>query len=617
MWALAILILTAVASSAAAQTVDWPNIGNDPGGSQYSALDQITPANVADLDLAWVHRSGDVAGRHSPTGATALEAIPIHVNDTLYYCTPLNRVFALDPATGQERWMFDAHALIKEPRKSGICRGVAYWQAAQPTAMCDKRIFKGDINGNVYAIDADTGKSCADFGAGKGHPGYVTHRDFDGKGTGDTNVGLTSPPVVIGDVVVASAGARDSISDANNGFVRAFDTRTGELKWEFDPIPPEHAHDTGAANVWSTMSADPENGLVFIPTTSPSSDFFGGNRTFDIPLSDATVALSAATGEVVWSFQTIRHDLFDMDLPGHALLVTIAKDGAKIPVAIQPTKLGQHFVFERTTGKPVFPYEERAVPQTNIPGEKTSPTQPFPILPEPVARQQLTEDDMWGLTPFDRAWCKSELKKLSYGGPYTPPAVGGSLVFPFGGTNWGGTAFDAKNNLLIVKGQNMALRVGYEKRDDAAPGEPPYRARPVLFLSPLGAPCTPPPFGTVSAIDMNTGKLKWQVPLGQAKHWGILAPKFLEWGSPNIGGPMVTGGGLVFIAASVDARLHAFDVQTGDLLWQGDLDAPGMSVPMTYMSGGRQYVVIAAGGNPRIIDDTSDALMAFALPARN
>ncbi len=623
----AMVLFLAMGWAQAAETANpgnWPNFGNDPGGSQFSALDQINTRNVQNLAPAWTHRSGDVSGRESPTGATALESIPIIVNDSLYYCTPFNRVFALDPATGLEKWVFDPHTgrngappLTSAPRKSGICRYVSYWQAseADPGGLCQKRIFKGDINGNIYAIDADTGQSCADFGAGKGHPGYVTHADFEANGTGDDSRGITSGPVVIGDLVVAAAGARDSITDANDGIVRAFDARSGELKWEFNPIPPDHVHDTGAANVWSTISTDPERGLVFIPTSSPSSDYYGGNRTFDIPYSDATVALSAETGRPVWAFQAIRHDLFDHDLPGHPLLVTITKDGRSIPVAIQPNKLGSHFVLDRETGAPVFPIEERPVPQSDIPGEKTSPTQPFPLLPEPSARQVLTEDDMWGLTPIDRAWCRAEFKKLSYAGPYTPPSERGSLVFPFGGTNWGGTAYDAKNNLLIVKGQNMALRVGYAKRD-VPPGsnDPPYRASPALFLSPLGVPCTPPPFGTVTAIDMSTGKIKWQVPLGQAKYWGITAPKFLGWGSPNIGGPMVTGGGLVFIAASIDAKLRALDVNSGDELWQAKLAAPGMSVPVTYMAGGRQYVVVSAGGNSRITDDISDAVMAFALP---
>lgn len=623
-----------VAQTAMPATGDWPSIGNDAGGSQYSPLAQINSQNVKGLKLAWTHRSGDVSEKSSATGATALEAVPIHVNETLYYCTPFNRVFALDPATGKEKWVFDPHQareggkpLIETPRKSGICRSVAYWQARDPKPgqPCQKRIFKGDVHGNVFAIDADSGASCQDFGAAKGHPGYVTQFDFDALGTNDPNRGMTSGPLVIGDIVVATSSAKDSSTDANNGFVRAFDVVTGDLRWEFDPIPPEHAHETGAANVWSTMSADPERGLVFLPTTSPSSDFYGATRTFDIPLADSTVAVSVETGKPVWHFQATHHDLFDFDLPGHPLLVTITKDGQKIPVAIQQTKQGRAIVLNRDTGVPVFPVEERPAPQSDIPGEQSSPTQPFPVLPETFSRQVLTEDDMWGLTPIDRAWCKAQFKELRYEGAFTPPSERGSLIFPFGGGNWGGAAFDQINNLLIIKGQNMALRVKMIKKSDVAggPNDPlkgsdlvgtPYRVELGLFLSPLGIPCTPPPFGTVTAIDMNTGKVKWQVPLGQAKYKGITAPAFLGWGSPNIGGPIVTGGGLVFIAASVDAKLRALDVLSGQEVWQHKIAAPGMTIPMTFMAGGKQYIVIAAGGNPRIASEISDAIMAFALP---
>jgi quinoprotein glucose dehydrogenase len=305
--------------------------------------------------------------------------------------------------------------------------------------------------------------------------------------------------------------------------------------------------------------------------------------------------------------------------------VTISKGGQRLPVAIQQTKLGRVFVFDRDTGRPVFPVEERPVAKSDIPGEASAPTQPFPLLPEPFARQTLTEDDMWGLTPFDRAWCRAEFRKLRYEGAFTPPSERGSLVFPFGGGNWGGVAFDPVSNLLIAKGQNLALRVrlipkaGLAAAGDAPlPGSDlvgtPYRFEAGLFVSPLGIPCTPPPFGTVTAIDMDSGRIKWQVPLGQARQRGITVPAWLDWGSPNIGGPIVTAGGLVFIAAALDARLRALDTGTGQELWQHELEAPGMSVPMTYMANGRQYVVISAGGNARASPDLSDALMAFALP---
>ena len=617
-------LLVMAASAMAAPPGDWPTFGGDAGGSQYSPLRQITTANVGKLELAWVHRSGDVAGAASATGATALEAIPIHANGMLYYCTPLNRVFALDPATGAPKWMFDMHNASgnRAPRKAAICRSVAYWQAnaPRPNSACDKRVFASDANGNVYAIDADTGAACRDFGAARGHPGHAAHGDFDARGAEDAVHGSTTGPLVAGDLVISATSARDSMVDANDGFVRAFDVRSGDLRWAFTPIPDEHAHRTGAANVWSTMSADPARNLLFLPTTSPSSDFYGVTRKdLALPLTDSTVALALDTGKPLWNFQATHHDLFDFDLPGHPLLVTIRHAGQQLPVAIQQTKLGRMFVFDRLTGKPVFPIPERAVAASDIPGERAAATQPMPDLPQAWARQKLTEDDLWGVTPWDRAWCREEFRKLRYEGPFTPPSERGSLIFPFGGGNWGGVAFDPANNLVIAKGQNMALRLRLIPR--AAAGArtqdlvgTPYRAELGIFTTPGGVPCTPPPFGTVTAIDMDSGRIRWQVPLGQAKWRGITAPAFLKWGSPNIGGPMVTAGGLVFIAASVDGKLRALDVRSGEELWQHPLAAPGMTVPMTYSVRGRQYVVIAAGGNPRIAPDVADAIMAFALP---
>jgi quinoprotein glucose dehydrogenase len=282
-------------------------------------------------------------------------------------------------------------------------------------------------------------------------------------------------------------------------------------------------------------------------------------------------------------------------------------------------------VFERATGRSLFPIEERPAPASDIPGEVSAPTQPFPVLPEPFSRQVLDIDDMWGLTWFDRDWCRREFRKLRYEGPFTPPSERGSLVFPFGGGNWGGVAYDRVNNLLIAKGQNLALRVRLIRKDAKekdADGKlvgsdlvgTPYRAEMGLFVSPLGLPCTPPPFGTLSAIDLASGKLRWQVPLGQSRYKGITAPAAFGWGSPNIGGPMVTAGGLVFVGAAMDRKLRAFDVKSGAELWSGELPAPGMAVPMTYEAGGRQYIVIAAGGNARVSPELGDAIVAFALP---
>jgi quinoprotein glucose dehydrogenase len=618
----------------AADGADWPNFGNDAGGSQYSALDQLTPENVAGLEVAWMHRSGDF--KENPRG-TSFQVVPIQVNDMLYYCTPFNRVFALDPATGEEKWVFDPHAadpdtgapLIEGDRLSGTCRGVAYWEASEPEpgAPCQRRIFKGDRGGNLWAIDADTGRSCSDFGAAAGHPGYVSNADYPLKGEGFA--AMPSPGTVVGDVIVAAQAANDGVQDANNGFVRGWDVRSGELQWEFDPIPAEHSDQSGAANVWSTMSGDPARNLVFLPTTSPSTDYYGGGRRFPIPYSDALVALDAASGDVAWHFQTVRHDLFDYDLVGHPLLVTIEKDGEPRDVAILQTKMGWLFVFDRDSGEPLWPIEEYPAPSSNIPEDEAAATQPVPTLPVAFASQRIERDDLFGLTPFDKAWCQSEFDEMRYEGLYTPPDLREALLFPsaLGGGNWGGAAYHRESNTLIIKAENLASRLRLEPRDGRSDDEvarvdfltrplkdTPYAAVGEFFMSPLGIPCTPTPWGTLSAIDMSTGQMKWQIPLGQVKRFGITVPASFGWGSPNIGGPIVTAGGLIFIAATMDDKIRALDIQTGEELWQADLPHQGSAVPVTYMADGRQFVVIAAGGTARVTDNLGDAVVAFTLP---
>jgi quinoprotein glucose dehydrogenase len=626
-----------VVSAAAAQTSsDWPTFGGQPGGGQHSPLNQIDRDNVADLEVAWIHRSGDPAW---------LEVTPIHANNMLYYCTPMNRVIALDPATGEEKWRFDPHAdegglgLIEEERLAVRCRSVAYWEAAtpRPGVACEKRVYKGDINGYLFAIDADTGASCSDFGAAKGHGGYASHWDYEGNGVGPRHT--TSGPIVVGDIVVKAVGVEDSVVNASDGFVRGFDARTGNLVWEFNPIPPEHVNDTGAADVWTTLSADLERGLVFLATTSPSSDFYGGTRTFPIPYATATVALFAATGEVAWHYQIVHHDVYDYDLPGHPLAVTIRKDGRMRDVAIQQTKAGYLFVFDLDTGEPVFPIEERPIPKSNVPGEVTSPTQPFPLLPEPFTVTTLTRDDMYGLTPLDRWWCQSRFDELRYEGLFTPPSIEGTLHFPGfgGGGNWGGASFDPNTNLVIIKSMTigtvhhlipneggaitpmpdpgMQEVPGSSYRSaDPMPGTP-YSTATENFMSPLGIPCTPPPWGTLTAVDMDTGSIRWQRPFGKVRRYGITFPEFLEWGTSIIGGPITTAGGLIFMAASMDKKIRALDVSTGEELWQAGLPYAGMAAPMSYMANGKQYVVIAAGGNRRTFTEEGDAIVAFALPS--
>ena len=618
---------------------DWPAYGRDPGGARFSPLAQITRDNVTRLRVAWTYHASmmDMTGMsHRPP---ALEVTPIVVDGTMYVSTPTGIIAALDPATGTEKWRFDAGVNPHRGYGDFVSRGVSYWRDSRAAqgVTCARRIFVATIDARLFALDAASGKPCAGFGA---------------NGAVDLRAGLrvapfefqayeeTSPPAIVGDLVIVGSGVADNANLAPaSGEVRAFDARSGTLRWTFDPIPQDStdpayktwlnggAKRTGAANVWSVIVSDPARDLVFLPTTSPAPDYFGGFRLGDDRYANSIVALRASTGKVVWHFQIVHHDLWDFDNASPPALVTITRNGATIPAVIQTNKSGMMYVFDRTTGAPVFPIEERPVPASTIPGEKASPTQPFTAVIPPLVPLRYTADDAWGPTPEVRAACHDILAALQNDGPFTPPSTQGILQQPgnIGGAHWGGVAIDERRALAIVPVNRVPAMVqlipaeGFNGdslfKEDAARGiknfeytrmrGTPYIMRRRIILGPAGLPCTPPPFGSLVAVNLTTGAIAWNVPLG------TFGPDRTP-GSPQLGGPIVTAGGLIFIGASIDKTFHAYDVETGRELWQAALPAGARATPMTYESGGRQFVVIAAGGSD--VWGTSDAIIAFALP---
>lgn len=619
----------------------WEHYGGDAGGQRYSALTQLTPENVATLEIAWTHRHGDWRGGRGKEARTeiAFEGTPILAEGTLYQCTPFNRVFALDPATGAERWVFDPEIdLTARYSNQAACRGVSHWRdaAASPDAPCARRIFLGTNDARLMAIDAATGKRCADFGAG----GQVdlTAGVGDLQWAGEYQV--TSPPAIAGDVIaVGSAISDNSTTRAPSGVMRGFDARTGALRWSFDPVRKGfEGHEEfpktdaglflGTANSWAPMSYDAERDLLFVPTGNTSPDYYGGHRRGLDEYASSVLALRGATGELVWHFATVHNDVWDFDVPAQPTLTEITREGVRVPVVVQATKMGLLFVLHRETGEPVFGIEERPVPQGGVPGEKLSPTQPFPLKPPPLGDLELALDDAWGLTPFDRRWCRNRLEKYRSDGIYTPPSLEGSIMYPgnAGGSNWGGIAVDPGRQIAIANIMNAPWLITlfpaeeYAARRAAEPGVEiapqrgtPYGMRRQIFLSPLGLPCTAPPWGELVGVDLAAGEILWRTPFGTTRDVTPV-PIALEYGLPSLGGPLVTASGLILIGASYDDYLRAYDVKTGEELWKGRLPAGGQATPMTYRVDGRQFVVVAAGGHERAGTTAGDHLVAFSLP---
>ncbi len=628
----------------------WLHYGGSPGGAQYSSLAQINRENVHALEPAWAYQTGDLERHPQHKRLAALNVTPIilppDAGASLVFCSAMNRVIALDPVTGQERWVYDPEIILGPVGNKFLCRGVAYWEDPDIAAgaVCQHRIFTATKDLRLIGLDARTGEPCTEFG----ESGQVDVRPEIYRGTPDLaegDVQFSAPPVALEDLVIVGMADNTKFwrADSPPGLVRAYDARTGEPRWQFDPLPrgADQAADarspdafqtvTRGANVWSMMSVDVERGLVFLPTATAAPNNYGGLRPGDNRYANSVVALDVEDGSLVWHYQIVHHDVWDLDLPAQPILVDLQRDGEAVPVVIQLTKQGLIFVLHRETGEPVFPVEERPVPTDGVPGEVLSPTQPFPVRPAPLGRFRFTPDDAWGLTFFDRNACRRKLGSFGRSGLYEPPGFAGTLGVA-SASNWGGGAYDPKRSLLIVPVSQAPTYTRLKRTSDVTEEElnqprmgpigppTPMAGTPYSFqfgpvLSPLFAPCTKPPWGELVAVDLSgETSTRWRLTLGTLEKL-MPVPLPLPFGTPLAGGAIVTGGDLVFIGASADEKFRAFDVETGSKLWEVSTPASAMATPMTYSAGGRQYIVVAAGGHIVAgFRNISDYLLAFALP---
>lgn len=629
---------------------DWRNWGNTTSGTRFAALDQITKANVADLRVAWTFRTGDVP---ISNGAGAEDQVtPLQVGNTVYLCTAHNLVFALDADTGIQRWSYDPKASVPNWQR---CRGLGYYEdtplaqgstviddvPTQLSAACLRRILTTTVDARLFALDADTGKPCADFGAN----GVVDLK----AGMGEVKPGfytLTAAPLIAGDLVIVGGRVADNIEvNEPSGVVRAFNVHTGKLAWFWDlgnnPPPlslqPDNAYHRATPNVWAAMAYDAKLDLLYVSTGNTTPDAWGGERTSqDDKYNSSVVALSAKTGEERWVFQTVHHDLWDYDLPAQPTLVDVPDDqGGTLPGLIQTTKAGQIFLLNRETGRPIAEVREQPVkaPPQDVTGERHSPTQPLSVGMPSIGTEKLSESSMWGITPYDQLLCRIQFKKMRYDGMFTAPGTDVSLQWPgsLGGMNWGSNSIDPTTGYLFVNDMRLGLWTqliprnqmknhkagGIEMGISSQTGTP-YGSLRDRFLSPLGIPCQAPPYGTMTAIDLKTRKVAWQVPVGTVQDTGPLGVKMhlpIPIGMPTLGGSLATQSGLLFFAGTQDYYLRAYDSGTGGELWRARLPVGSQGTPITYVSPktGTQYVVLSAGG-ARQSPDRGDYIIAYALP---
>lgn len=604
----------------------WYTFNGDLMDQKYSQADQITPQNVGNLQKAWEVHTGDVSDGTGKLPLSDWSATPLFVNNTVYVSTPFYRIFAIAPDTGKVKWTYDTHAVLKAVTQPDLkTRGVAYWQAANPRAgqPCQKIVYIGTMDAKLHAVDADTGKLCQNF-ADKGVLDLNKWNTTNAKWP----LSILQPPTVYKDMLYIGWAGKDwADSEAPPGRVFAVNAQTGKLQWTFDALPSQQAKLTGTSNVWASMSIDPERGILYLPVSSPSPNFYGGDRKEKLPLATSITALDATTGQIIWSRQIVHHDIWDYDTDSPPVLVDLHKGGQTIPALVQSSKMGIFFVLNRLNGDPIYPIEERKVPQSDVPGEQSAPTQPYATFPDPSV-----PDKFPGISKI-ADWasfgeCSDTFKKLRYDGRYTPPSIKGSLAYPStaGGVEWGGGAVDPVNGIYVVNSSAVAQiyrlipRKQYEQitKNGTPDGYYPQKGSPYgfylnNFVNWWGMPCWNPPYGTLSAYDLNNGKMLWRKPFGEVQKWGFYMP--YSWGSVTIGGPLVTKSGLVFIGGSMDARVRAIDLKTGKVLWKSLVDAPAVANPATYVYKGRQYVVFVVGGNAILKPQASDQVVAYALPS--
>ncbi|WP_228450601.1 pyrroloquinoline quinone-dependent dehydrogenase [Chryseolinea soli] len=692
-----LVIATACRNNREAHTT-WSVYRGDVGSTGYSTLDEITPENVDQLEVAWTYHTGDAREENR----SAIQCNPIIVNGKMYVTSPQLKLIALDPGTGKELWKFDP---FMNSEATGVNRGVTYWEKGT-----DKRIFFS-AGPHLYALNADNGGLIPTFGVA----GRIDLRDGLGRDPGTLAVWATSPGIIFGDLLIQGTALGEGY-DAAPGFVRAYDAATGKIAWTFHTIPQpgEYGYETwdkdaytqvGGTNSWAGMSLDEKRGLVFVPTGSPAFDFYGGNRKGENLFGNCLIALDAKTGTRKWHHQLVHHDLWDYDLPAPPTLVTLHKDGKDIDAVAQVTKMGMVFLFERESGEPVYPIEERPVPKSDLMAEETWPTQPFPVKPLPFVRHTYTENDITDISPASHDFVKAKITGARMGSIYTPPSTDGVVQFPGtrGGAEWGGASFDPETGVLYVNAneipllikmkamemsggqllasagekvytlnnctmchgadragtgvfpslQNLAkrktedeirslLKTGrgqmptfpnisatdkdaliaflFDKKDAAPkPANTPSQSTTYRYVhdgwnaltDQEGYPGVKPPWGTLNAIDLNTGDRLWQVPLGEYPE--LIKKGIPPTGTQNLGGTMVTASGLVFVGATRDEKFRAFNKKTGKMVWEYKLPAGGYATPATYSINGKQYIVIAAGGGGKVGSPSGDAYVAFAL----